>query len=206
MAAVAVLALVTTALAGAAMQGLASSGDADRRLRASLLADAALGEVEAQLAAGSAPALGLVESEQGDFALEIEVRPFDLSALAALAREAAPAPSRERTERARRAAEAERGERAEGEPAFELLVAEPGAPPPLLEVDVRVRWIEGAFEQSVTRTTFAADPAQVRAALEAAGVAGAEAEDAGEETGEAAGGGGAEGAGVEEGGGPEEPE
>jgi hypothetical protein len=32
-------------------------------------------------------------------------------------------------------------------------------------VDLRVRWMEGAFEQEVTRTTFAADPAVVAAAM-----------------------------------------
>jgi prepilin-type N-terminal cleavage/methylation domain-containing protein len=78
LAAVAVLALVYTALAQAAMQGLSHEGDASRRLHASLLADQALAEIEGQLAVGAAPPAGLTEAEQEEFAIRIEVRPFDL--------------------------------------------------------------------------------------------------------------------------------
>jgi hypothetical protein len=45
-------------------------------------------------------------------------------------------------------------------------------------IDLRVRWMEGAFEQEVTRTTFAADPAVVAAAM--APLAAQAAEEAGE--------------------------
>jgi prepilin-type N-terminal cleavage/methylation domain-containing protein len=156
LAAVAVLALVYTALAQAAMQGLSHEGDASRRLEASLLADLSLAEIEGQLAAGIAPAVGLLEAEEGDFAVKIDVRPFDLGAFALQAGDAAAALLGEGTglEGAQ-----------QGTPAFQLLTSQPGAPAPLLEIEVRIGWVEGGFEQEVTRTTFAADPATVAAAL-----------------------------------------
>ncbi len=174
LAAIAVLALVYTALAQAAMQGLAHEGDASRRLRASLLADQVLSEIEAQLAANVAPSVGLTETEDEDqaYAIAVEVRPFDLGAFALAAAETAAA---------------QRGQPGVGEapnaaggPALQLLTAPPGAPPPLLEIDVTVRWLEGADEQLVTRTTFAADPAIVGAALASLPSAGAEGQDTGD--------------------------
>jgi prepilin-type N-terminal cleavage/methylation domain-containing protein len=158
LAAVAVLALVYTALAQAAMQGLAHEGDASRRLRASLLADQALAEIEAQLAAQAPLNVGLIEAEEEEFAVHVEVRPYDgLGALALVAGEAA-------------AALLGKGQDLEGAkpggPSFQLLTAQPGAPTPLLEVEIRVGWVEGGFDQEVTRTTFAADPVAVAAALE----------------------------------------
>ena len=173
LAAVAVLALVYTALAQAAMQGLSHEGDASRRLRASLLADLALAEIEGQLAAGVAPPAGLIEAEEEEFALSVEVRPFDLGAFALLAGEAAAALRAEPTglEGAQ-----------PGEPSFQLLTALPAAPSPLIEIEIRVAWVEGGFEQVVTRTSFAADPAAVAAALEGLGAAeGADEADGGDE-------------------------
>jgi prepilin-type N-terminal cleavage/methylation domain-containing protein len=173
LAAVAVLALVYTALARAAMQGLAHEGDASRRLRASLLADQALAEVEAQLAAGVAPTPGITELEEEEFAISVEVRPFDLGAFALEAGEAAAAVLGEPT--------GVEGARPDG-PSFQLLTAQPGAPAPLFEIDVRVRWLEGSFEQEATRTSFAADPARVSAALE--GLSAAASEEGAEDDGE----------------------
>lgn len=168
LAAVAVLALVYTALAQAAMQGLSHEGDASRRLRASLLADQALAEIEAQLAAGTAPAVGLIEAEEEEFAVKVEVRPFDLGAFALQAGEKAAALLGEPTgiEAAKPAG-----------PSFQLLTAQPGAPSPLLEIAIRVAWEEAGFEQEVTRTTFAAEPIAVAAALE--GLAGTQGADEG---------------------------
>lgn len=185
LAAVAVLALVYTALAQAAMQGLSHEGDASRRLEASLLADQALAEIEGQLAVGTAPPVGLTEAEQEEFAIRVEVRPFDLGAFALQAGEAAAALR----------GEAEGVEGAQpGAPSFQLLTAQPGGPSPLLEIEIRVAWVEGGFEQEVTRTTFAAEPAVVAAAMEP--LAGAESAGAGEGQGEDGGeDGGGDGAG-----------
>jgi prepilin-type N-terminal cleavage/methylation domain-containing protein len=178
LAAVAVLAIVYTSLARAAMQGLSNQGDASRRLHASVLADQALGEIEALLAAGTAPPLGESElpSADEDFAVSVEVRPFDTLA-DALAAAAAP-------EAEARARDARGGEALDAPP--ELLVQQPGTAPPLLEIGVRVRWLEGAIEQEVTRTTFAADPTIVASALSVLGDGGsADADDdGGDEAGE----------------------
>jgi prepilin-type N-terminal cleavage/methylation domain-containing protein len=158
LAAVAVLAIVYTSLARAAMQGLANQGDASRRLRASVLADEALGQIEALLAAGTAPPVGESElpSEDPDFAIAVEVRPFE-DVATALAAAAAP----QAGELASRTAPGA----AERETPPELLVAAPGGAPPLLQIAVRVRWLEGVLEQEVTRASFAADPAIVATAL-----------------------------------------
>jgi prepilin-type N-terminal cleavage/methylation domain-containing protein len=182
LAAVAVLAIVYTSLARAAMQGLANQGDASRRLRASLLADQALGELEAQLSIGSVPPVGESElaSADEDFAIALEVRPFDTLA-GALAAAALP----EAEERDREARDGD----GESSP-LELLAAQPGGAPPLLEIALRVRWLEGASEQEVTRTTFAADPALVESALAVLGESGSGArdgDDAGDQTGEETG-------------------
>jgi prepilin-type N-terminal cleavage/methylation domain-containing protein len=177
LAAIAVLALVYTALARAAMQGLAHEGDASRRLEASLLADQVLSEIEAQLAAGVAPQAGLTESEHEAYAIAVEVRPFDLGAFALAAAEAAEA--------TRGAPKTSDEPQPQGGAALQLLTGAPGAPAPLLEIDVSVRWLEGADEQVVTRTTFAADPATVAAALGGLKPSDAEEEGAGDDGGAA---------------------
>ena len=147
LAAVAVLAIVYTVLAGSAMQGLANEGESYRRLQASLIADRYLAGIEAGLAAAT-PELGVTESEEGDFAVAVETRPFDLAALAAAAQD---------TEGVR-GARPTGGEAVGGGVPFQLLVApRDGTPPPLVEIQIAVRWLEGNQEQMVTRTTFAAD-------------------------------------------------
>ncbi len=81
MAAVAVLGLVYVVVARGAMQGLQTEGDASRRLRASLLADRVLNDLELSLAGGSAPALGETETSEEEFTVVVEVSPFDLASL-----------------------------------------------------------------------------------------------------------------------------
>jgi prepilin-type N-terminal cleavage/methylation domain-containing protein len=157
MAAVAVLALVYTALASAAMQGLSQEGEARRRLHASLLADQLLAGVEAQLAGGVAPAAGATEGDEGDFTWTIDVQGYD--GLGSFAAGVSDAAAKERGEPARRA------DQQAPAPADALLIAAPGQPPPLLVIAVHVRWTEGFQELEVTRTTFASDPAAVAAAL-----------------------------------------
>lgn len=147
LAAVAVLAIVYTVLAGSAMQGLANEGESYRRLQASLIADRQLAGIEVGLAAAT-PDLGVIEGEEGDFTIAVETRAFDLSALAAAAQ----------TTEGVRGAQPTGGEAVGGGVPFQLLV-EPrdGTPPPLVEIQIAVRWLEGNVEQMVTRTTFAAD-------------------------------------------------
>jgi len=139
MAAVAVLGLVYVVVAGAAMQGLRTEGDASRRLQASLLADRALNDLELNLAGGSAPALGETETSEEDFTVVVQVSPFDLGSLlqSAPGQERAPANST----------------------AVAGLLAPPvrGGVPILLSIAVRVTWTEGIAEQEVTRSSFALD-------------------------------------------------
>lgn len=137
MAAVAVLGLVYVVVARGAMQGLQIEGDAGRRLRASLLADRVLNDLELALAAGNAPALGETESSEEEFTIFVEVSPFDIGSLLP--------PQQEET----RASSAE---------AMELLKPPVGGGlPALLSIAVRVSWLEGFRQEEVTRTTFGFD-------------------------------------------------
>lgn len=171
LAAVAVLALAYSVLAGTAMQGLANEGEAHRRLRASLLADLQLSEIEAALAAGTPPA-PVPETELDDYTLSVEVLPYDLADFATAAQQQVA-----ETRAAPRPPTGGAADAAAAGPPLQLLSAAPGAPPPLFEVIVHVRWVEGAFEREVTRTTFTADPIAVQQAV--ATLPGAGGEDAG---------------------------
>jgi len=136
--AVAVFGLLFTVLTGIAMQGLRAEGESGRELRASLLADRALAELETNLDLGVAPPLGREEQEEEEFLVEVEVAAFDLDLP-----EAKPRGTRAR---------------GEGSPSGTLLGGGPGsAASPLRRIDVRVHWSEGVFEREVRRTSFALD-------------------------------------------------
>ena len=75
--AVALLGILYSVLAGSAIEGLRSEGESRRRLRASLLADERLAEIELALQGGSAPPLGEESEEQDGFTLVTEVRGFE---------------------------------------------------------------------------------------------------------------------------------
>lgn len=139
MAALAVLGLVYVVVAQSAMQGLQTEGDAGRRLRASLLADRVLNDLELGLAGGSAPALGELETTEEEFTVLVAVSPFDLGSLLQ---------------------DATGQEGGLASPTAELDLLQPpdrGAAPTLMSIAVRVAWIEGISEQEVTRTSFAFD-------------------------------------------------
>jgi prepilin-type N-terminal cleavage/methylation domain-containing protein len=129
--AVGVLAMVYTVLAGSAMQALRAEGEANRRLRASLLADGILTEMEAELASGTAPQLGREEREEDEFTVTVEVSPLAL----ALKQEAGTRP--------RSASLLSSGRR--------------GDTSPLRQIQVKVAWVEGINDLAVTRTSFALD-------------------------------------------------
>jgi prepilin-type N-terminal cleavage/methylation domain-containing protein len=149
LAAVAVLGIVYVVVARAAIQGLQVEGDASRRLRASLLADRVLNDLELAMAAGSAPPVGRTEADEEDFAIVVEVTPFDVATLLESARLEAAATS------------------APSSPLALLAPSARGAAAPLLSIGVRVSWIEGVIEQEVTRTSFAFDREAVSTQLEA---------------------------------------
>jgi prepilin-type N-terminal cleavage/methylation domain-containing protein len=154
MAAVAVLGLVYVVLARGAIQGLQIEGDAGRRLRASLLADRVLNDLEVELAAGEAPRMGETETSEEEFTVTVEVRPFDVSGLLPAALQGGEAAART---------------------GLQLLQPSVRAGvPTLLTIAVRVAWIEGVSEREVTRNSFAFD-AEAAAPL-LAGLAAAEEE------------------------------
>jgi len=139
MAAVAVVGIVYIVVAGSAMQGLRTEGDASRRLRASLLADRVLSELELQQAGGSSLPPGETETTEGEFTILVEVSPFDVTSVL-------PKPTKEARAPARSAA------------SFELLSPGlPGGVATLLSIAIRVTWIEGTSEEEVTRQSFAFD-------------------------------------------------
>jgi len=162
MAAVAVLGLVYVVVARGAIQGLKTEGDAGRRLRASLLADRVLNDLEVELAAGEAPRVGETETSEEQFTVTVEVRPFDVAGLL-----------QEGLQEGDAATAATTG--------LQLLQPSVGAGvPTLLAIAVRVAWIEGVSERAVTRSSFAFD-AEAAAPL-LAGLGAAEQEILGEET------------------------
>lgn len=157
LAAVAVLGLVYSILATAGIQGLRLEGDAARRLRASLLADRKLAEIEALVATGQTPELGQTESEEEDFLVSVSVEPLDLDL-----------PETKASERARERLERAVGGRARDEkPPGSFLRPEGKESQSLLRrVDVSVAWAEGEGEQAVKRTTYALDAAAAAPLLE----------------------------------------
>ena len=139
MAAVVVLGLVYVVVAQGAMQGLQTEGDASRRLRASLLADRVLSDIELGLARGSPPPLGQTETSEQEFTVVVEVGPFDLATLLESASEQQGRPTGSTSE-------------------LELLKpSRGGGTPTVLSIAVRVIWTEGISEQQVTRESFAFD-------------------------------------------------
>lgn len=144
MAAVAVLGLFGAVLLQQASQGMHYEGEARRRMRASLVADRALWEVEAGLKLGAPPQPKEEETETEDgFHVRVEVQPLDPLLLGL----APPAD-------------------AGGDPPSPAAAAP--LPLPIFQVLVRVAWLEGLAEHAVTRTTFAFDGTAVAQALGAA--------------------------------------
>lgn len=137
--AVALLGFVVTVLANTAIQGMGYEGDAVRKARASLIADQELWQLEAGLKLGVPPPLGRTDRDEGDeYHVAVEVQPLDAAALGF----AAVAPA---------------------EPA--AAGAAPAGAIGLLQIFVRVSWIEGLQEHDVTRTTFGYDASAAAEAL-----------------------------------------
>lgn len=160
--AVAIFGLLFTVLTGVAMQGLRAEGESGRELRASLLADRALAELETNLDLGVVPPLGREEHEEEDFFVEVEVAAFDLELP-----DAGPRGKRERRQ---------------DSPAGTLLGRGLGSSAsPLRRIDVRVHWGEGVFEREVRRTSFALDAEAAAPLLESLAASQAAQEQAGED-------------------------
>lgn len=140
--AVAILGILYAVVADAGMRGLMAEGEAGRRLRASLLADQLLDEVEQKLAFGEAPAVGREEGSVGPFRTTVEVSPLSL---------ALPPPPEQ--------ADSGGAGGTEPAPAVSVLGAtDESGRPALLRVAVEVAWPEGVVERRVERIRYAFDP------------------------------------------------
>ncbi len=149
LAAVAILGLLFAVLANIAIDAMRFEGEAERRLRASLLADRVLGDLERGFSLGAAPPVGTTETEEDEFSVVAEVRPFDLAGFAAtLGGEEVPADPRSAA------------------PPQTLLAVPSGGPPPLLEIEVVVGWIEGSTPLEIRRLTYGFDAAAAAPLLE----------------------------------------
>lgn len=139
LAAVLVLGVLYTVLAGVAIEGLRAEGTSMRRIEASLLADRLLVELEQQIASGSMPPIGVQEEEKDIFDLVIAVRELDVASITP----PEPAGSDREVQRAGSAS---------------LFGNDSGTQPSRLrEIDVRIAWLEGDRELSVQRTSYAFD-------------------------------------------------
>ncbi len=149
--AVAILGILYTVLAEAGMRGLLAEGEADRRLRASLLADQLVDEVEQKLSFGEAPAVGREEGAAGPFRTSVEVAPLSV---------ALPPPAGEDSTGG--------SGRTPPAPAVSVLGAtDENGRPALLRVAVEVSWPEGVVERKVTRIRYAFDRRVIAEELEA---------------------------------------
>ncbi len=135
LAAVAVLAILYTVLAGTAISGLRAEGTAKRRLDASLLVDRLLAELEIQIqTTGLVPRVGseefAAEREGQEFLVTQTVRAYDLPVTSG----------------------------PEGESQVAALSDLSGdGTSPIRSIQLRVSWPEGLDTREVVRTTFALD-------------------------------------------------
>jgi prepilin-type N-terminal cleavage/methylation domain-containing protein len=151
LAAVAVLGIVYVVVARGAIEGMQAQGDASRRLRASLLADRTLSELELAAAAGGAPEMGETQTSDEEFAVVVEVAPFDVAGLLA-------------------GVAAEEGRPAAPTPSLQLLQSSlSGGAPTVVSIVVRVAWIEGVSAREITRTSFAFNAEAAADAFESVG-------------------------------------
>lgn len=140
LAAVAILGILYTVLAGVAIRGLRSEADARLRLEATLLADERLTALEAQLALGVVPEVGEEETDEEPFFVRVEVTPLELTL--------PPDPR-------------QLGRGGSAEPVFLLGSDLSGGEPLVRQIAVTVSWLDGEDEKSVSRTTYGYDAALV---------------------------------------------
>jgi len=132
LAAVAVLGIVFTILAAATVTGLSAEGRNLRRLRASLVADTVLNELEVQMLTGVYPEESSDESERDELRIQVDVKPL-----------------------------ADAGfEVGDADLVGFLEEQAPDVLPLLRVIEVRVSWLEGAQELTVRRTTCFFDETQ----------------------------------------------
>lgn len=154
LAAVAILAIAYTTLGSSGLQGLQQEGEARRRLEASLLADAAIAQVESAIEAGTAPPVGEEESESDGYRIQVSVEPFTL---AVPEPQAAHGGKRLGNAQSRLGGDRSTEPAAPGSSLLGPSGAGRGGESPLRRIAVRVVWDEGFGERVASRTTFALD-------------------------------------------------
>ncbi|MCG8589934.1 MAG: prepilin-type N-terminal cleavage/methylation domain-containing protein [Proteobacteria bacterium] len=137
LAAVLVMAVIFTALAGAAFRGIRLEADTARRLEASLLADARMAQVESQIRSGALPPIGVEEQEVGEFVVTLEIQPLVLP------------------EELTNALAGEENGAAAGSP--NLLIPERNESGVLREIRVTVAWPDGLDTRQTERVTYGID-------------------------------------------------
>ncbi|MDH3519935.1 MAG: prepilin-type N-terminal cleavage/methylation domain-containing protein [Myxococcales bacterium] len=140
LAAVLILGMLYTVLAGVAIEGLRAEGQNRRRLEASLLADQRMAEMESGFTTEGAPPIGHREEERDLYVVETDVRGLDVNSLlppAALA----------------------------GGSFESWILNNEANEPRLREIRIAVTWPEGDVQLSVVRTTFAFDTADLATSL-----------------------------------------
>jgi prepilin-type N-terminal cleavage/methylation domain-containing protein len=169
LAAVAVLALLYTALARAGVMGLRAEGNADRRLRAGLAADDRLALLESQILAGSAIPIGDTEDVVDEFVVKVSVMPLEMQVPTVPEKLAERARERVSTANDLRAAgPAAAAAAARGQPAGSLFGARAGGEPaPGRHIIVSVVWDDAGTEKQVRRETFGLDGQAAAPLLEA---------------------------------------
>ena len=127
--AVLVLGMLYSVLAEVAIQGLRAEGENRRRLEASLFADELLSEIEASIADGAVPDIGVSLEEDEPYMIELAVSPIDAGTLLPP------------------------GVLGEEETLAGLMGAQTDEDP-IREIALKISWSEGDRELSVTRTTI----------------------------------------------------
>ncbi|HEU4427184.1 MAG TPA: prepilin-type N-terminal cleavage/methylation domain-containing protein [Myxococcota bacterium] len=145
LAATALFAVVVIVLGPIVVESSQREGLARRKAAAALFADRLVAEAEEAAASGAAPQLTKRERTEEEFTATIETTAFDPAAIEiAGAQPAAQKPA---------------------EPAATGWLDSPTADtaPPIVQLDVRVAWVEGVAEQEVRRTSFFLNPAALEA-------------------------------------------
>jgi prepilin-type N-terminal cleavage/methylation domain-containing protein len=151
LASVAILGIVFTLLSGVAARWLAAEGEARRRMRAALLADQALADIEADVASGRVPPPGDSEEADPEQLFQIAKRVQNLNLPVELCERIGPKSSLVQT----------------GKPMQTLCSTTPGGPTYLRAIEVAVSWEEAGQPIEITRKTVAFDLEAARPILDA---------------------------------------
>ncbi len=135
LAAVAILGIWYMVIAALAMQGLRSEGESRRLLEASLVADAAIADLESSISEGTTLPIEVTEEEKEEFLVITEVTAFDIPKPVA---DGQPVPPT-------------------GPTSVFANLQGPKGESPVRRINVKVTWTEGTRPRSVVRESFALD-------------------------------------------------